>query len=608
MKSLRFAVRCVWSLCFAAAAVLRAATWNVRDFGASGDGATKDTAAFQRALDACAVDGGGEVLVPRGEYLIGNVQLGRATTLRFEEGGVLRGSGELADYPLIDVRWEGRWQPGHRALIHAADVDDVGVVGPGLIIGNPETAASNRQPRGTLVVEFIRCKRVRWEGFSVRQEGNNWATHPTLCEDVTIRKLDIRGSRDGIDVDSCRRVLIEGCFIDTGDDSISLKSGRGLDGARLGLATEDVTIRDCELICRRFACIGIGSEISAGVRGVTIERCKLRAATHAIYLKSRVGRGGASEGIHARDLDVSGGGFLRINLLDAGNTNTADDPVPGLAGYPRARDLSFTDVRLHDVGVVAEATRISVTAPLEGLVLRNVSGTARAGIRLAQMRGVVIEALAVEGVSGPVLAAEEVEGVFPSKPAELPGRVTLWNGVDLTGWKLVLSDPAADHAAAWDAKDGLLRLHSPVSGYLRTEASYANYRLHAEWRWAAGANPKSNSGVLVHVRGEDKVWPVCIQAQLKIGQAGQLIGMETPLPGVPEEKGQWKLGRAEPASERAVGEWNAIDVYASKDTLEVFVNGVRQNRVDQLAVREGPIGLQLEGQPVEFRALWLRPL
>src|SRR5690606_12361566 len=103
--------------------------------------------------------------------------------------------------------------------------------------GDPGTAASNRQPRGTLVIEFIHCNDVRWEGFSVRQSGNNWATHPTFCTDVVIKDLRIEGARDGIDVDSCRRVLIQGCVIDTGDDCISLKSGRGLDGARLGQPT-----------------------------------------------------------------------------------------------------------------------------------------------------------------------------------------------------------------------------------------------------------------------------------------------------------------------------------------------------------------------------------
>src|SRR5262245_43497260 len=91
---------------------------NVRDFGAVGDGATRDTVAFQKALDTCAVAGGGEVIVPSGTYLIGSVQMGRGTVLRLKTNSVIIGSDDTNDYPMIDVRWEGRWEPGRRALIY----------------------------------------------------------------------------------------------------------------------------------------------------------------------------------------------------------------------------------------------------------------------------------------------------------------------------------------------------------------------------------------------------------------------------------------------------------------------------------------------------------
>jgi polygalacturonase len=229
------------------AALKPVAIYNVRDFGATGDGATKDTRAFQKALDMCAVSGGGDVLVPAGKYLIGSIQLGYRTTLRLEKDSILTGSPDLDDYPLIDIRWEGRWEPGHRALIYAANVDHTGIVGPGLIEGNPATAASNKPPRGTLVIEPINCTDIHWEGFSVKQTGNNWATHPTNCSDIVIKNVNIYCGRDGIDVDSCKGVRIEGCDINTGDDSISLKSGRGIDGARLGKPTEDVLITNCTM-------------------------------------------------------------------------------------------------------------------------------------------------------------------------------------------------------------------------------------------------------------------------------------------------------------------------------------------------------------------------
>ena len=388
--------------------LLTAATYNVRDFGAVGDGVTKDTRAFQQALDTCAVNGGGEVLVPAGRYLIGSVQQGNRTIIRLERDSVITGSPDAADYPTIDIRWEGRMQPGRRALIHAANVEQIGIVGPGRIEGNPAMAAP-QNPRGSVVLEPMNCTGVRWEGFTVTQ-GGNWATHPTFCTDVVIKHLTIRGNRDGIDIDSCRNVLIEGCDIETGDDAISLKSGRGLDGARLGRPTEDVIIRDCNLRCTRFAAIGIGSETSAGVRNVRIERCRFTAKTHAIYIKTRIGRAGITENITGDDLDVLGGGFLRINLTVGGNTNTADDPVPGLIGYPEARNLSFANVRLHGAASILDGAQISPEKPVDGLRLAKVSGTAAKGLTLIHARRVELSEIKVTVAAGPLLATADVTG------------------------------------------------------------------------------------------------------------------------------------------------------------------------------------------------------
>jgi len=132
-----------------AAEVAKPGVYSVRDFGVVGDGTTKDTLAFQKALDTCAVNGGGEVVVPAGKYLLGSVQLGQRTLLRLEKDCIILGSSDDKDYPMIDIRWEGRWQPGRRALIYAANVDHIGVVGPGNIEGDP-SVAKPQNPRGVV--------------------------------------------------------------------------------------------------------------------------------------------------------------------------------------------------------------------------------------------------------------------------------------------------------------------------------------------------------------------------------------------------------------------------------------------------------------------------
>ncbi len=394
---------------FASGADRPGVSCNVRDFGAVGDGVTKDTRAFQKALDACAVSGGGEVTVPAGRYLIGSIQMGNRTVLRLEEGSVLAGSPDLADYPVMDVRWEGRWQQGHRALLYASHVEHTGIVGPGRIEGN-RAVAFGKGMRGAPVLEPVSCRDLRWEGFTVTHDGT-WATHPTYCTDVVIRGLRIRNTRDGIDVDSCRNVRIEGCDIDTGDDAISLKSGRGMDGARIGKPTENVRITRCVLGGGTFACIGIGSETSGGIRNVRIEKTRFtHSGTYAIYIKTRTGRAGVIENIHGKDLDVANGGFLRINATSGGNQSTPDDTVEGDAGYPVIRNIRFSDVRLLDATTLAEVVRVAPEKPIRGLSLDNIRGTCRKGISLANVRDAALGGIRVSGFSGPLLAIDNTTG------------------------------------------------------------------------------------------------------------------------------------------------------------------------------------------------------
>lgn len=152
------------------------------------------------------------------------------------------------------------------------------------------------------------------------------------------------------------------------------------------------------------------------------------------------------------------------------------------------------------------------------------------------------------------LTTASAEG--PVVPRE---RTPLWNGKDFTGWKLFLDDPDADAKTVWSVKDEVVRCEGEPAGYMRTETDYGNYRLHVEWRWPEGAG---NSGVLLHMSGEDKVWPKSIEAQLYSENAGDFWLIDGTVikdrDGKPNE--ERRVPKKKESSENPLGEWNMYDL------------------------------------------------
>ncbi len=406
-----------------------------RDFGAVGDGVAKDTHAVQLALDRCAVFGGGEVVLTGGTYLVGAIRIGSNTILRIEEGATLQGSPDLADYPVVQVRWEGRWVPGYIGLVWAQGAHDIVLTGKGKIVASDAIKGRLQKETGLrhpALLEFVDVQKLVVTDLRT-QQNDMWSIHPVYCDDVVFRNLVVNGKADGIDVDSCRRVVIDRCDFDTVDDCISLKSGRGMEGNLIARPTEDVVITDCTFRDHRWACVGIGSETSAGIRRVVIERCKcLSSYTFAIYIKSRPGRGAFIEDIVMRDLEVSGagGGFLRLNFLDSGKQDQF--PVPGLDGIPTVRNFTFERIKVTDVPVLVEAVNIHPDKPLDGFVLKDITGTARKGMVLANIKNVTLKNINVQVAEGAKLAVNNVtgkglEGAVALAPTVRPADVV---GVD----------------------------------------------------------------------------------------------------------------------------------------------------------------------------------
>jgi polygalacturonase len=409
-------------------------TLSVREFGATGDGKTKDTVAIQQAIDRCWALGGGEVVVPPGSYLTGAVALKSNTLLRLDKDATILGTPDFADYPVTQVRWEGKWIQGRVGLIYAIDADHIGIVGHGKIVGN--TALGGRPNaqnplRHPALIETIGCSDIRFEDFSTDYR-LMWCLHPTYCENISFKNLTIRstgGNGDGIDIDSCKHVRIDSCDIATGDDCIAIKSGRGSEAYSLLRTTEDVLITNCTFADSIFACIGIGSETSGGIRNVRIEHCKFtHAQTFAIYIKSRPGRGAFIEDIAADDLEASSltQGFLRINALTSGLQDEV--PVAGDEGIPTLKNFKFSNIRVKDCPILADATGIHPRKPLDGFSFGNATGTCAKGINMANIRNAQIRDIKVTGLTAAMLGVNNVtgtglEGAVAIDPPKVPEPV-----------------------------------------------------------------------------------------------------------------------------------------------------------------------------------------
>lgn len=240
---------------------------NIADYGAVGDGIYKNTKEISMAISDCKSENlldYNQILIPSGgTYLSGSIVFTSNMGLHLEEGAVLLGSEEEADYPLIAVLPSygvGRDVPTdlrYQALIFAQNVTNFSITGGGSVNGNGDVwwkkhYAGQLEWSRPPLVEIMYGNGIHVEGVTFRDSAF-WSIHPYACSNVVVRNVQIFApgyapNTDGVDIDSCNNVLVENCFFSLGDDGIAIKSGLNEAGREFNMPSENIIIRNITVI------------------------------------------------------------------------------------------------------------------------------------------------------------------------------------------------------------------------------------------------------------------------------------------------------------------------------------------------------------------------
>jgi polygalacturonase len=410
---------------------------NVRDFGATGDGTTLESAAFARAVAAAVAAGGGTVLVPPGRYLTGTIELKSHVTLHVAPGATLLGSEDPADYPAIKSAWgdEGELMA---PLIYAVDAENITITGRGTIDGQgaiwwrrlrltlpdkfppgPQNEADRAEAaklaRGRpQLINLVRCRDVVLEHLNLSNSAQ-WHVHPLLCDNVRIDGVTINApatmahNTDGINPESCRNVQIVNCRIDTGDDCVTLKSGINERGRRMGRPDENITIANC-VMRHGHGGVTIGSEMSGGVRNVLVTNCVFQETDIGIRIKSQRGRGGVVEGVSVSNIvmvDVPSP--FTITAFYQGRDRPGEiHPVD--EGTPRYRDFHFNAITARGAKTAGSITGLR-EQPVENITFTDVQIEAQTGFTVTNARDIVFRDVRINTAQGPALLKQNAAAI-----------------------------------------------------------------------------------------------------------------------------------------------------------------------------------------------------
>lgn len=429
-------------------------TFNIISFGAKPDGKTLNTEAINKAIQTCSSKGGGVVLVPHGIWSTGPIELKSNVNLHLKKSATLLFTTDKSQYQLVEGVYEGKSAARNQSPISGKNLENVAITGQGIVDGNGDVWRAVHKSQltesqwkekvasgGVLkddgktwypseqfkqasignksmllggrplqdfmdMKDFLRpnllvltqCKKVLLEGVTF-QNSPAWCLHPLMCQDITLRNLYVKNPEyahngDGMDIESCKNFLIEGCTLDVGDDAICIKSGKDEEGRKRGIPTENGVIRN-NIVYNGHGGFVVGSEMSGGARNIFVYNCTFMGTDKGLRFKSVRGRGGVVEHIYAKDIfmkDIAQEAiFFDMYYFVKFATDGQRDETPTVnEGTPIFRNMKFENIICNGAqkGIFVRGLP---EMPVENIIMENVVLQTEKGAELIDSKGLTLK-------------------------------------------------------------------------------------------------------------------------------------------------------------------------------------------------------------------------
>ena len=457
---------------------------NIEKFGAKGDGLFLNTKAINDAIKEVNQRGGGKVIIPEGTWLTGPIELLSNVNLYTERNALILFTGDFEAYPIIPTSFEGLETRRCQSPISARNAENIAITGYGIFDGNGDcwrpvkkekltasqwnklvksggvldeqeriwypTAGSLKGamackdfnvPEGIntdeewneirawlrpVLLNFVKSKRILLEGVTFKNSPS-WCLHPLSCEDFTVNNIQVINpwysqNGDALDLESCKNALIVNSTFDVGDDGICLKSGKDEDGRRRGRVCENVVVDGCTVFKGHGGFV-VGSEMSGGVRNVSVSNCQFLGTDVGLRFKSKRGRGGVVENIWIRNIAMMDiptepitfnlyyGGKSAVEVLESGEKVPAKvEPLPVDETTPCFRNI-------HVKNLVCAGARRALffngipEMPIDGIVLEDIDITSKLGAEFIYSKNISMKNVNIRNTEGEKIVTRYCEGV-----------------------------------------------------------------------------------------------------------------------------------------------------------------------------------------------------